>query len=132
MRKIYYENLVFDCYRTEKGLKQIHEDHPYYEFKYLRNQEVRNFLVDKPELFLRMLKAESEGLVEVRVELRNKNRIKEELHKAIESDNFSEVADAWNALRREVLDVAALPVQARRQCLREIERKPAGPGRSLH
>ncbi|EME46706.1 hypothetical protein DOTSEDRAFT_70645 [Dothistroma septosporum NZE10] len=106
MRKIYYENLVFDCYRTEKGMKAIHEDHPYYEFKYLRNQEVRYFLVDKPELFLRMLKAESEGLVDVKVELRGKGRIKEELMKAIESDNFSEIAEAWNSLRRQVLDKA--------------------------
>ena len=106
MRKIYYENLVFDCYRTEKGLKQINEDHPYYEFKYLRNQEVRNFLVDKPELFLRMLRAEADGLVEVRVRLQKERKIKEDLQKAIESDNFSEVADAWNALRREVLETA--------------------------
>ncbi|KAI5359068.1 Putative tex-like protein, HTH domain superfamily [Septoria linicola] len=106
MRKIYYENLVFDCYRTEKGLKQISEDHPYYEFKYLRNQEVRYFLVEKPELFLRMLKAEADGLVEVRVELRGEKRIKQELQKTIESDNFSAVADAWNALRRDVLDTA--------------------------
>ncbi|KAF2163702.1 hypothetical protein M409DRAFT_57201 [Zasmidium cellare ATCC 36951] len=106
MRKIYYENLVFDCYRTEKGFKQIAEDHQYYEFKYLRNQEVRYFLVERPELFLRMLKAESEGLVEVRVRLQKERRIREELQRAIESDNFSEVADAWNALRREVLETA--------------------------
>ncbi|WPH01503.1 transcription elongation factor SPT6 [Acrodontium crateriforme] len=106
MRKIYYENLVFDVHRTEKGLKQIDEDHPYYEFKYLRSQEVRTFLVDQPELFLRMLKAESDGLVEVRVRLQNERRIKEDLQRAIESDNFSEVADAWNALRKEVLDLA--------------------------
>ncbi|KAL9533186.1 Transcription elongation factor [Sphaerulina musiva] len=106
MRKIYYENLVFDCFRTEKGLKQINEEHPYYEFKYLRNQEVRYFLVEKPELFLRMLKAEADGLVEVRVKLRGEKRIKLDLQKTIESDNFSAVADAWNALRREVLDTA--------------------------
>lgn len=106
MRKIYYQNLVFDCYRTEKGLKQIQEDHPYYEFKYLRNQEVRYFLVEKPELFLRMLKAEADGLVEVRVKLQGERKIKEDLQRAIESDNFSEVADAWNALRREVLETA--------------------------
>ncbi|CAK1356684.1 unnamed protein product [Cercospora beticola] len=106
MRKIYYDNLVFDCHRTEKGMKQINDQHPYYEFKYLRNQEVRYFLVEKPELFLRMLKAEAEGLVNVRVKLRGEKRIKTELQKAIESDNFSAVADAWNTLRREVLDTA--------------------------
>jgi transcription elongation factor SPT6 len=106
MRKIYYEHLVFDVFRTDKGLKQIDEQSPLYEFKYLRNQEVRVFLVDRPDLFLRMLKAETDGLVEVRVKLRDERHIKEDLRKAIESDNFSEVADAWNVMRREVIDSA--------------------------
>ena len=106
MRRLYYENLVFDVHRTEKGLKQIDEEHPFYEFKYLRNQKVRDFIVDRPEVFLRMLKAEFEGLVEVRVRLQGERRIKDDLQKAIESDNISEVADSWNRLRREALDAA--------------------------
>ena len=106
MRQIYYASLVFDVHRTEKGLKQIDEEHPYYEFKYLLNQKVADFLVERPELFLKMLKAESEGLIEIRVRLQSERRIKEDLRKAIESDNISEVADAWNALRREVMDAA--------------------------
>jgi transcription elongation factor SPT6 len=106
MRKIYYDKLVFDVHRTEKGLKQIDEDHPYYEFKYLRNLEARAFLIDRPELFLKMLKAEHEGLVEVQVRLQGERRIREDMYKAIESDNFSEVADAWNRLRRESIDKA--------------------------
>ena len=106
MRKIYYEQGVFDVHRTEKGMKQIDEEHPYYEFKYLRNQEARNFLIDRPELFLRTLKAEADGLIEVRVRLQGERRAKEDLQRAIESDNISEVADAWNALRREVVDTA--------------------------
>ncbi|KAF2485073.1 transcription elongation factor SPT6 [Neohortaea acidophila] len=106
MRQIYYEKLVFDVQRTEKGHKQIDEGHPYYEFKYLRGQKVRTMMLDTPEMFLRMLKAESEGLVEVRVRLQGERKVKEDLQKAIESDSFSEVADAWNELRREVLDTA--------------------------
>ena len=106
MRQIYYASLVFDVHRTDKGLKQIDEEHQYYEFKYLRNQKVRDFLMDRPEVFLRMLKAESEGLVEVHVRLQGERKIKDDLRKAIESDNFSEVADAWNGFRREALDAA--------------------------
>ncbi|EME82602.1 uncharacterized protein MYCFIDRAFT_135751 [Pseudocercospora fijiensis CIRAD86] len=106
MRQIYYKNLIFDCHRTEKGLKQISEDHPYYEFKYLRNQEVRNFLVERPELYLRMLKAEADGLVEVRVNLKQEKDIRANLEAAIQSDNFSQVADAWNELRREIIQLA--------------------------
>ncbi|KAK4540159.1 hypothetical protein LTR36_009745 [Oleoguttula mirabilis] len=106
LRKAYYGKMVFDVRRTEKGLKQIDEEHPYYEFKYLRNWEPKNFLFERPELFLKMLKAEREGLVEVQVRLQGEKRLKDDLYKAIESDNFSEVADAWNVLRKECVDVA--------------------------
>ncbi|RMY74715.1 hypothetical protein D0863_03078 [Hortaea werneckii] len=104
MRKTYFERLVFDVKRTEKGVKVIDEEHPYYEFKYLRNWEARNFLLDRPELFLKMLKAESEGLVEVIVRIQGEKQFRADLHKAILSDNFSEVADAWNQLRKEIMD----------------------------
>ena len=106
LRQIYYTSVVFDVHRTEKGLKQINEEHPYYEFKYLRNQRIEELLLDRPHIFLLMLKAESEGLVEIRLRLQGEKRIREDLVKAIESDNFSEVADAWNVFRREALDVA--------------------------
>jgi len=102
LRKMYVEYMVFDAVRTDKGLKQIDAEHPFYEFKYLRNQGIRNFF-SRPDLFLKMLKAEQEGLIEIKVRLQNERRILDELTKSIESDNFSEVADAWNALRREIV-----------------------------
>lgn len=105
MRQAYYENGVIDCFRTEKGLRRIDEQHPYYEFKYLRNQELSQ-IARHPELFLRMLKAEEEGLVEVKVRLQHSDQIKKRLYGDLESDNFSEVADAWNRERREALDMA--------------------------
>lgn len=102
LRKMYVEYMVFDAVRTDKGLKQIDSEHPYYEFKYLRGQGIRNFF-SRPDLFLRMLKAEQDGLIEIKVRLTNERRILDELTKSIESDNFSEVADAWNTLRREIV-----------------------------
>lgn len=105
LRQNFYMDGVFDCYRTEKGLRRIDEEHPYYEFKYLRGKDLRS-IASKPELFLRMLKAEDEGLVEVRVRMEVWDRFKESLYKLIMSDNFSTLADAWNALRKEVLDMA--------------------------
>lgn len=105
IRQAFYMDGLFDVYRTEKGLRKIDEEHPYYEFKYLRAQ---NFgaIVRRPELFLRMLKAEDEGLVEVQLSLQNSKRFTEDLYKHIESDNTSEIADAWNLMRRQVLDQA--------------------------
>ncbi|KAK3112081.1 Transcription elongation factor spt6 [Teratosphaeriaceae sp. CCFEE 6253] len=105
LRKAYYEQLVFDVHRTDKGMKQIDEDHPYYEFKYLRNQKITT-IFGQPELFLKMLKAESEGLVEILVRLPREKSIKGDLYRAIESDSFSEVADAWNSLRKECMNTA--------------------------
>jgi transcription elongation factor SPT6 len=105
MRRNYYRDSVVDCHRTDKGLKKIDEQHPYYEFKYLRNQSLQD-IARQPELFLKMLRAEEEGLVEVRVRMQSYDRFKQELYKSIESDNFSAVADLWNRERREALDIA--------------------------
>ncbi|KAF2427289.1 transcription elongation factor spt6 [Tothia fuscella] len=104
-REEYYKNGKFDCFRTEKGARQITEDSRYYEFKYIRNQEFSG-LIQRPELYLRMLQAEAEGLVEVKVTLINRRSFREELYQRIKSDNQSDVADGWNALRREVLETA--------------------------
>ncbi|KKZ62104.1 transcription elongation factor spt6 [[Emmonsia] crescens] len=105
MRQAFYMNGVIECFRTEKGLKKIDEQHPYYEFKYLRNQQLSD-IARRPELFLRMLKAEEEGLVEVKVRFQNFDNFKKNLYSQIESDNLSELADAWNRERREVVDMA--------------------------
>lgn len=105
LRKMFVQHMVFDAVRTDKGKKQIDAEHPYYEFKYLRNQGIRNFF-SRPDLFLRMLKAEQDGLIEIKIRLKDERRIVDDLTKSMESDNFSEVADAWNSLRREVVQQA--------------------------
>lgn len=104
-RDAYYMNGHFDCIRTEKGLRKINDDHPYYQLKYMRNQSLAN-IVRNPELYLRMLKAEEEGLIDVKLRLGNEESMKRNLYRNLASDNFSEVADAWNVIRREVLDIA--------------------------
>ena len=105
LRQKFYQAGVIDCFRTEHGLRKIDEQHPYYEFKYLRNQEFAA-IARQPDLFLQMLKAEEEGLIEVKVRLQNVDSVKKQLGQQIDSDNVSEVADAWNRERREVLDAA--------------------------
>lgn len=51
-----------------------------------------------------MLKAEEEGLVEVKVEHENKHRFIRELYEYIMSENQSEIAEQWNRERKEVID----------------------------
>ncbi|KAI5290265.1 Transcription elongation factor spt6, partial [Ascosphaera aggregata] len=105
VRNRLYPSGVVNCHRTEKGVKNIDEQHPYYEFKYLRNLPLSE-IARRPELFLRMLKAEEEGLVGVNVVFEDFDAYKEKLYSDIESDNQSELADAWNRERRDVLDMA--------------------------
>ncbi|PQE23984.1 Transcription elongation factor SPT6 protein [Rutstroemia sp. NJR-2017a WRK4] len=104
-RRNYYMAGLVSCRRTEKGLKKIDEQHPYYELKYLKNQTF-NDIASKPEMFLKMLKAEEEGLLEVHVSLQSERDFKKQLYSEFASDNFSELADAWNEERQKVLDLA--------------------------
>ena len=107
IRQTYYLDGVIECFRTEKGLRKVDDLHPYYEFKYLRNQQLAD-MARQPDLFLRMLRAEEEGLVEVKIRMQNYESFKRKLYSEIESDNVSEIADAWNRERREALDMALL------------------------
>jgi transcription elongation factor SPT6 len=110
LRGSFYQNAQIDCIRTDKGARKITEDHPYYEFKYLRRQTFMD-LNGRPDLFLKMLKAEQEGLVQVRISMANYDNFKKRLHDKIVSDNVSEVSDSWNNLRRELLDEALEKLQ---------------------
>ena len=104
-RQAYYMSGVISCYRTEKGLRKIDEQHPYYELKYLKNQSMGD-IANKPEIFLMMMKAEEDGLVEVKVHLQLERDIRRTLHSEFASDNYSELADVWNEERQTVLDLA--------------------------
>ncbi|KAI1443319.1 transcription elongation factor Spt6 [Annulohypoxylon stygium] len=104
-RQAFYMNGEVSCYRTEKGLRRIDESHPYYEIKYLINQTIGD-LARRPELFLKMMKAEEEGLIEVKLRLQNEKDFRRQLQGEFISDNYSELADAWNEERKKVLDLA--------------------------
>ncbi|KAI1345068.1 SH2 domain-containing protein [Xylariaceae sp. FL0016] len=104
-RVAFYQMGEFSCHRTEKGLRRIDESHPFFEIKYLINQTIGD-LARRPELFLKMMKAEEEGLVEVKMHLQNEREFLRQLHSEFASDNYSELADAWNDERHKVLDIA--------------------------
>jgi transcription elongation factor SPT6 len=105
LRVSFYQGAEIDCLRTDKGMRKITDDHPYYEFKYLRGVTFMD-LQGRPDLFLKMLKAETEGLIQVRISMANYKNFKEKLHEKIVSDGVSDVSDTWNVLRKELLDTA--------------------------
>lgn len=104
-RAHYYQTGLMRCRRTDKGLRRIDESHPYYEIKYLINQTMAD-MAQAPELFLKMMKAEEDGLVEVRLTLEHEREFRRQLYAEFASDNFSDLADKWNAERQKVLDMA--------------------------
>jgi len=101
----YYTQGMISCRRTEKGLRKIDEANPYYEIKYLINQTISD-VARRPEIFLKMMKAEDEGLVEIRINLENEGEFMRQLTSDFSSDNFSDLADRWNTERQKVLDLA--------------------------
>lgn len=105
VRGSFYQNAQIDCIRTDKGARKITEDHPYFEFKYLRHQTFMD-LAGRPDLFLKMLKAEHEGLIQVQISMANYADFKKRLSDKIVSDAVSEIAESWNNLRRELLEEA--------------------------
>ena len=105
IRDLLFKDGVYDCVRTDKGARQITDDHRYYDFKYLRNQPVRRAGQDA-EMFLRMLRAEAEGLVKVEFYVPFFKDVRKNLRSFVLSDNLSEVAEAWNDLRQEIVDEA--------------------------
>jgi transcription elongation factor SPT6 len=104
-RMSYFQMANISCFRTDKGLRRIDDQNQYYELKYLRNLTLSD-LARKPELFLKMLKAEQEGLLEINITLQKGNNLKRELERQLLSDGESSIADAWNDERRKALDMA--------------------------
>lgn len=104
-RNSYYQAAEISCRRTDKGLRRIDDSHPYYEIKYLQNQAISE-LVHQPELFLKMMKAEEEGLVEIRLDMPARYDFRRQLYQEFESENFSDRAEQWREERKKVLDHA--------------------------
>ncbi|KAK2592786.1 Transcription elongation factor spt6 [Conoideocrella luteorostrata] len=104
-RSSYYQAAEFSCRRTDKGLRKIDESHPYYEIKYLQNQAIAD-LVHQPELFLKMMRAEEEGLVDVKLNIPPRYDFRRQLHQEFESENFSDRAEQWREERKKVLELA--------------------------
>ncbi|KAG9251999.1 transcription elongation factor SPT6 [Emericellopsis atlantica] len=104
-RTSFYQAAEISCKRTEKGLRRIDDSHPYYEIKYIQNQGVAD-LVQQPELFLKMMKAEEEGFVDIKVEMPRRYDFRRQLYQEFESENFSDRAEQWRDERKRVLDLA--------------------------
>ncbi|CAN6621212.1 transcription elongation factor Spt6p [Trichomonascus vanleenenianus] len=108
IRKAFWEKAKVDIILTDKGHKKIDDGSSYYDFKYAINRTFDELRL-KPELYLRMLQAETEGLVTVRVSYPDYKTtlFKTILDQYFTSDNVSDVATKWNEARGVILKMAS-------------------------
>lgn len=104
-RDIFAPYGYFDVELTTQGRLKIDKNSPYADFKYAKLRTIAE-LQEQPDLFLRMLEAESLNLIELKIKIMEMEKFVSTLYNAIESDGQSDIALEWNALRRETLDIS--------------------------
>jgi len=100
---------------TDRGHYKIDEEHPYYNFKFLKKKPVLQFnsvlLQDSliaPAQYLMILRAEEELLINVSIDLQSQKALafEERLYEAYASEGTSEASKLWNQERRTVIEQA--------------------------
>lgn len=106
LRSTFEQYAIIDIELTEKGRTKINDSSPYADFKYAINRSPESFYYI-PDLFLRMLEAESLGYVIIKIGLKTSliNFINH-LFTFMSSDGTTDSSNSWNKLRRECLDIA--------------------------
>ncbi|KTW28720.1 chromatin-remodeling histone chaperone SPT6 [Pneumocystis jirovecii RU7] len=102
IRTIYLKKCYINVNPTEKGIRKIDNDHPFYFFKYARRVSTENMFHD-PDFYLQMINAEDQDLVTVSIHLDGYDNIFSEMFELLISDNVSEIASAWNNQRKLIL-----------------------------
>ncbi|RLV92885.1 Transcription elongation factor SPT6 [Spathaspora sp. JA1] len=116
---------------TEKGRTTIDRNSPYEDIKYAINRSPAE-LVRQPDLLLRMLEAESLGLVVVKVETKDYDSWFQFIFNCLKSDGSSDISDKWNKEREVVLQLAfkklcsMVALNTKEDLRRECERLIAG------
>lgn len=136
VRKYYFENAVINVKPTTLGMKEIDENHPCYEVKFLKNKPVGRI---QGEQFLNIVNAEKDKLLEVRFSIEpvdsfdKKNPMSpyyESLKALYYSDFSSIVTKEWNDQREEAvrnaMDKYLMPTferQLRERLIEEAQEK---------
>lgn len=112
---------------TERGKVKILKSSPDYNFKYLTNKNFISFL-DDPSLFLRMLQAEADHLIDIVITVDNGNNsiVDRFFQGSMASDSESELSIKWNKIRKSSFEsamkktianvTATLKEQLRKKC----------------
>lgn len=105
LRELYVDRAKVNVVLSDKGRKKIGETGPYSDLKYAINRTPL-FFKQYPDVYLRMLSAEADGLLEARVQLSARDSPLETVYRLFASDNVSDTANLWNEFRRSIIKQA--------------------------
>lgn len=105
IRQTYKNYVSVSVALTEKGRTTIENHSPYSDIKYAVNRSPAD-LVRSPNVLLRMLEAESLGLIVIKVETRDYNSWYQSIFNCLKSDGSSEISEKWNKERELALSLA--------------------------
>lgn len=90
---------------TEKGRNTIDSHSPYADIKYAKDRTPAD-LVSKPDVLLRMLEAEENGLIVIKVRTSDYDSWYQSIFNCLKSDGTSEISELWNTERDLALTMA--------------------------
>lgn len=105
IRQVYKKFASVSVTLTEKGRNLIDNHSAYADIKYAINRSPAD-LVGSPDMFLRMLEAESKGLIVVNVNTNDSDHWFQSIFNCLKSDGTSEIAELWNKEREFALNLA--------------------------
>lgn len=106
IRDDFYKYYIVDVALTSKGRKEIQRGSPYEDIKYALGRTPAHFR-SEPDVFLRMLEAESLHLMNIQIHVSSQDQYTNHLFQtSLETSNTSEIASEWNSFRRDAFDSA--------------------------
>lgn len=100
VRSDFYKYYLIDVVLTKKGKNEIQRGSLYEDIKYAINRTPLHFRKD-PNVFLRMLEAESLNLMALKIHMSSEDQYTDHLFQIVlETTNTSELATEWNNFRK--------------------------------
>lgn len=105
VRQVYKNFASISVALTEKGRSSIDSHSPYALIKYAKGYSPAD-LVSRPDVFLKMLAAEANGLIVLKIETSDYDSWFQSILNCLTSDGTSEVSEKWNKEREITLSMA--------------------------
>lgn len=106
VRSDFYKYYLADVVLTSKGKREIQRGSIYEDIKYAINRTPLHFRRD-PDVFLRMLEAESLNLLNVKLHMSSQSQYIDHMFQlALETTNTSQLATEWNTFRKSAFNQA--------------------------